>query len=71
MDTISKELSELERRVKTLPIPDIALLTHEQLQVVAARIMNLSGKLNHLAYQLLFTQEAPYARDNEPERGVA
>lgn len=59
MDTINKELGELENRVSTLHIPDITMLTNEQVQVVAARIMNLSGKLNHLAYQLLFSVNIP------------
>lgn len=55
MEKLNRELGELENRVSTLHIPDITMLTNEQVQVVAARIMNLSGKLNHLAYQLLFS----------------
>jgi hypothetical protein len=55
MKNIAKEISSLERCIAQLQIPDLANLDSKQAQLLAARIMTLSGKLNQLAYQMLFT----------------
>lgn len=55
MESINKEISSLEQRISQLQIPDLENLENEQVQLLAARIMTLSGKLNQLAYQMLFT----------------
>ncbi len=55
MENITKEISSLEQRISQLKMPDLANLDSKQVQLLAARIMTLSGKLNQLAYQMLFT----------------
>ena len=59
MEKLNTELSELEKRVSSLHIPDLTSLDSGQVQLFAARIMNLSGRLNQVAYQLLFSLGTP------------
>jgi len=55
MERTSQQLSQLEQLAKTLQLPDITQFNSAQGQQIAARMMNLSGQLNQLAYRLLFS----------------
>ena len=57
MEKTSQQLERLEQLIKTLQLPDIAEMSAVQGQQIAARMMNLSGQLNQLAYRLLFSLE--------------
>lgn len=54
LETIDRGISELERQVAALPMPDVAGLDNGQVQMLATRIMQLSGQLNQKAYRILF-----------------
>jgi len=55
MEKTLQQLEQLEQLVKTLQLPDLTQINAVQGQQISARMMNLSGKLNQLAYRLLFS----------------
>lgn len=65
MKKIHDQLTALESAVAALKITDLAGADDKEVQALSTRIMRLSGQLNHLAYQLLFTREPDQNRNHE------
>ncbi|QXE92642.1 hypothetical protein KP001_09035 [Geomonas subterranea] len=64
MNEINSQLQELELKAGLLKIPDLSLLSTAEGHALAARVMNLSGRLNQLSYQILFATERQQAAVN-------
>ena len=65
MKDIEKILEDLQTRIDALKHFDITKFERTDVHILSERVMNLSGKLNQIAYMMLYTLDNTNPSDKE------
>ncbi len=65
MKDIEKIIEDLQTRIDALKHFDISKYERADVHILSERVMNLSGKLNQIAYMMLYTLDNKKPSDKE------